>query len=219
LESGALVPRLLGQSESTARVGLVAGGALLLGGDRVAIRVSVGAGCTLSIEEIGGTVAYDADGVASGWHTEVTLERDAVLLWHGLPFVVADGSNVDRGLTVELGSGASACFRETIVLGRSLEKGGCITLTTSVRSSGRPVFLEHLALDGARPQPGVLGGARVLDSVLRVGGRAPSGAPDVPDVLDLEMPGSLARFLGEATHLSPLDDVWRSWSRFARESA
>ena len=52
-------------TETGARVGLVATTALLLGGDHVEIDIDVGPGAWLEVVEIAGTVAYDADGVAS----------------------------------------------------------------------------------------------------------------------------------------------------------
>ncbi|WEO78757.1 urease accessory protein UreD [Cryobacterium sp. SO2] len=231
--AGALVPRVIEVGPAFARVAIVAGGALLLGGDSVHVSITVGAGCTLELEDIGGTVAYDADGRGSEWVVEVTVEANALLIWHGLPFVVADGANVDRRTTITLsGAGAVACLRETIVLGRTGERGGTIDLSTTVHTTPvggsaatDPLFVERLRVRGAEPVPGVLGRHRVLDSLLLLGARAPadaaavSGGPTAArgstEVLELEGPASIARSLQHEAHRSVLSPVWEDWCAHA----
>ncbi|MBX0300416.1 urease accessory protein UreD [Cryobacterium sp. 1639] len=232
--AGALVPRVIETGPASARVALVAGGALLLGGDEVRLSITVGAGCTLELEDIGGTVAYDADGLQSTWTVEATVEANALLIWHGLPFVLADGANVDRRTTITLrGHGALACLRETIVLGRTGERGGAIDLHTTVLTTGgadpqtsdvaEPLFVERLRVRGAEPVPGVLGGHRVLDSLLLLGTRAPAGS-DGPgaaaqlgptELLQPEGPASIARSLQHEAHRSLLTPVWTHWCAHA----
>lgn len=66
LSPGLLQPRLVSRrAGGHAHVALVAGGAVLLGGDTVSIEVRVGTGCTLVVEDVGGTVAYPAAPAAS----------------------------------------------------------------------------------------------------------------------------------------------------------
>jgi len=222
--AGALVPRVIHTGPASARVALVAGGALLLGGDRVRLDVTVGAGCTLELEDIGGTVAYNADGHKSEWIVDVTVEAGALLIWHGLPFVVADGANVDRRTSIILrGPGATACLRETIVLGRTGERGGIIDLRTSVltiattsdeKNQTEPLFVERLVVRGTEPVPGVIGTNRVMDSLLYFGGRAPAVAPAVlgaTEILELEGPATIARSLQHEAHRSVLTTVWDDW--------
>jgi urease accessory protein len=213
--AGAIVPRVIEQDSSSARVALVAGGALLLGGDAVHIDIRVGADCALELEDIGGTVAYNADGLLSTWTVDVEVEARGVLIWHGLPLVVADGANVSRTTRIALGAGARACLRETVVLGRVGEAGGLVRQRTDVAIEGRPAFVEELAVGGGIDVPGLIGANRVLDSVLTVGLRGVAPPPTVA-VLELEATGSLARYLGMSTHMSPLDAVWESWSRRLR---
>ncbi|RAG63391.1 urease accessory protein, partial [Burkholderia multivorans] len=56
LTPGLMQPRLITRSAGgRAHVAIVAGGAALLGGDAVSIRIRVGPGCSLLIEDIGGT--------------------------------------------------------------------------------------------------------------------------------------------------------------------
>ncbi len=213
LSSGAgtvLIPRLLDRTRDTARIALVPGGAMILGGDHLSVHVEVGPGCRLELVEVGGTVCYDAAGQASTWSVDVAVGRGASLLWHGRETVVADGSNLTRSLRVELDTGACALVRETTVLGRSGEGGGRVRQATEVVAhDGTPVLVEELDLDGANPVPGVIGAHRVLDTVLLLGRRP--GGESGPGVMSLAEPGALARFIGAATHLSPLGATWESW--------
>ena len=210
LRAGALVPREIERTATTARVALVAGGALLLGGDRVHLDIVVGHDCVLEIEDIGGTVAYDADGEDSGWSTTVTVEAGGTLSWSSWPFVISSGAAVQRSLRVDLAPGARACIRETIVLGRTGEVGGTARIRTDASLGERPLFVEELLVDGARSVPGVLGGNRVLDTILFLGDRpATTEAPS--NVFELESPGAVARSLGTQTHRANLDELWKSW--------
>lgn len=218
LVPGLLHPRVLERSGRCAKVALVAAGALLLGGDRVVVDVTVGDGCHLNLEDIGGTVAYSSRAVRSHFDVRIRLGRDATLIWAALPFVVAAEAHVLRSTTIELGAGAHLALRETLVLGRSGETGGRIQNRTEARDhAGGALLLERLDLDGADPAPGILGPHRVMDSVIVLGRRPPpgstgatSGSPAVT-VLALEEPGAIARQLASAAHLCDLEDVWCSW--------
>jgi urease accessory protein len=95
------------------------------------------------------------------------------------------------------------------------EAGGLVRQRTDVAIEGRPAFVEELAVGGGIDVPGLIGANRVLDSVLTVGLRGVAPPPTVA-VLELEATGSLARYLGMSTHMSPLDAVWESWSRRLR---
>ena len=228
---GLLSPRVLSANDAGARVALVATGALLLGGDHVTIDVHVGAGALLEVVETAGTVAFDAGGTESSWSVRVTLEPDARLVWESLPFVVADGADVTRTTDVTLGEGARALLRETLVLGRTGERGGPVRSRTRATAAGTALLVETLdLLPGARTMPGIIGQARALDTVLALGWRPGGGAAahgagqgagqEAPHRagqgavhrLDLEGPGAIARRLDAAAHTSAgLDRVWRSW--------
>jgi urease accessory protein len=183
---------------------------VLLGGDRVHVRVDVGAGCTLEIEDVGGTVAYP--GAPSSWTLEVRIARGATLLWNGLPFVVTDGADVERHCSLSLEPDARALVRETLVLGRHLENGGRLISALAVVDETGPILLERMEADGRAPEPGVLGGNRVLDAVIAVGFRPPTR----PEDLEFDRPGALARHLSDHTHSSPLDPVWDAWVAHAQ---
>ncbi|MFT3717006.1 MAG: urease accessory protein UreD [Gordonia sp. (in: high G+C Gram-positive bacteria)] len=210
-----LVPRLLDRTETTAHLALVAGGAMLLGGDRLDVRIRVGDGCTLELTEVGGTVAYgtgrpdtaDVVGEPSVWTVDVVLGADATLLWMGRETVVADGADLTRTLTVTAEAGATAVIRETTVLGRSGERGGRARLVSQISYDDVPLLVEDTDVRGDRPVPGILGEARVFDTVL-IAGRRPA---DERGAMALAGPGALARHLGHRLHHSPLEDVFDAW--------
>jgi urease accessory protein len=206
LRAGLLVPRLLPAADGGVRVALVASTALLLAGDRVVVEVSVGPGLRLDVTEVAGTVAYAMRGAGARWDARVELGAGAGLTWAGLPFVVADGARVCRATDVDLGLGAAAALRETLVLGRTGQEGGVLDTRTRVRLDGRPLLAESLRLDPrARRDPTALAGARCLDTVTLIGHRL----VDHPDVLQLDATGSFARRLVDHLHDSRLDDTFR----------
>ena len=138
LTGGPISPRVLRVAEDGARIGLVATTALLLGGDHVDIEVDVGPGAWLEIVETAGTVAYDADGV------DVVLDgpdhggrRRRADLGRRTLRRLATAPTCGGHTSIELGAGAVACLRETLVLGRTGETGGAIRSTLSARQGKR----------------------------------------------------------------------------------
>ncbi len=216
---GPVAARVQRVDERGARVALVATTALLLGGDRVELDVSVGPGGWLDVVETAGTVAYEAQEVPSGWTVRARVAAGARLTWSGEPFVIAEGADVHRVTTVDLDDGAAACLRETLVLGRAGENGGALLATTRVRLGGSELLVEDLDLPDAtaRRTAGVLGPHRVLDAVLLLGVPAPP-TPVLPagTRYDLAGPGTVARTLTGDTDRSALDGVWHGWVRHLR---
>ncbi|MGA1828370.1 urease accessory protein UreD, partial [Microbacterium sp.] len=196
-----------------AHIAVAAAGMVLLGGDDVQIEIDVGPGCTLEIEDVGGTVAYP--GARSSWLLGARIGAGGTLLWHGLPFVVTDGADVVRRGSLTLESGAGAVIRETLVLGRHGERGGRLVSALTVVDAGGPILVERLEADGTEPEPGVLGSNRVVDAVIAVGFRPPARPMD----LEFDRPGAMARHLSDHTHSSPLDPVWDAWVAHAKGRA
>ncbi|CAN5488136.1 hypothetical protein BH10ACT5_BH10ACT5_19490 [soil metagenome] len=213
LAVGALAPRLISRDAVRAHIAVAAAGMVLLGGDDVQIEIDVGPGCTLEIEDVGGTVAYP--GARSSWLLGARIGAGGTLLWHGLPFVVTDGADVVRRGSLTLESGAGAVIRETLVLGRHGERGGRLVSALTVVDAGGPILGERLEADGTEPEPGVLGSNRVVDAVIAVGFRPPARPMD----LEFDRPGAMARHLSDHTHSSPLDPVWDAWVAHAKGRA
>ena len=169
------------------------------------IEVRVGNGGCLELFDVAGTVAYDGRGRPAGWHVRITVEEGGRLHWSGQPFIVADGADVVRTLSLDLAATASAVLRETLVLGRSGQRGGRVRNRTAVRVSGAPVLLEDQLLDpnGVRTLPGVLGEHRVLDTLLVLGEEGPAAAPAVRFTLH-QRAGTVTRYIGHNLAASPL---------------
>ncbi len=113
---------------------------------------------------------------------------------------------VDRDTRVCLGRGASLLLRETLVLGRSGEHAGRLETRTRVVGPSGPVLVEDLSLGPTAQRPGVLGPARVLDSVLCWGDRWRGEVPE--HRFDLEGGGVLWRSLGSELHTTGLGETW-----------
>jgi urease accessory protein len=204
---GHLSARRVGAPEGRVRVALVGTVALLLAGDAVRIEVVVGRGVDLEIVEVAGTVAYDMRGGSAEWQVDVHVEDGGVLVWEGLPFVIADGADVTRTMTVVLDGSACAALRETYVFGRTGEAGGDLRTSTVIAHDDRPLLVEQLDLRaGARIDGAILGTARCFDAVTSLGARIETARPGL---LQLESAGSIDRRLAESLHTTGLSQTFR----------
>ncbi|QZN87001.1 urease accessory protein UreD [Cellulomonas sp. C5510] len=213
--TGALAARVLRSDDRGAHVALVANRALLLAGDHVTIDVVVGPGAWLEIEEVTGTVAYDASGVPSSWSVGARVGAGGTLVWDAPPFVVATGAHVERRTDVMLAAGAVAAWREALVLGRTGEAGGFVRSATRVTQEGAPVLVDDVVLGDPWSDLVTRGDARVLDTVAVVGLRPAEPLQAEPadgvTVLELAGPGAVARDLRAHTHDPALDERWAAW--------
>ncbi|WP_328327606.1 urease accessory protein UreD [Kribbella sp. NBC_00382] len=210
LTTGLLSPRRLRAPDGVVRIALVAASALLLAGDHVEIQVVVSGPVKLDIIETAGTVAYAMRGGSARWDVTVELTDGAQLTWHGEPFVVSEGADVTRSMTVDLESGCTMAFRESLVFGRHGETGGTLRSSQRARLDGELLLAEDLDLSPtARPGWAILGDARCLDSVTALGRRL----PDDPTTLQLEGPGSIIRRLVHDQHQSDLAQSWAALSK------
>jgi urease accessory protein len=193
---------------------LVPEGALLLAGDAVSLCITVGPGARLELVEPAGTVAYAMHGGSASWNVAIDLAPAASLVWAGEPFVVSAGANVTRTTTIRMGWDAMLAMRETLVLGRHGEAPG--RLRQEVSATGQncmPMLCESLDVN-RESSPLLLGGARVMGSVLTLGYRTPP-AVDAPMIthLDLDGLGTVSRALAPEAHRLPLDAAWISAQR------
>lgn len=189
----------LAVTDDSARVALVPDRALLLAGDSVGMSITVADCLALHVQETSGTVAYDMRGDSASWVCWASVGVEAGLVLDSLPWVSAQGSRVDRSLTVHLAEKATLLARETLVLGRSGEGPGSLVARTSVSREGRPVLVEELRSAHLAPY-------RILDSVLAIGHT--TSVDSRPLVLDSG--DRLWRRLGRDAHVTAadLDPVW-----------
>ena len=223
LAAGPISPRVISCTATGARVALVATTALLLGGDHVEIDIEVGPGAWLEIVEIAGTVAYDADGVASSWTVRARVADGGVtdlggravrdrrrgqhLAQHG------DRPGRRRG-GVPPGNPGAGPDRGS--RGSRADPG-----SPSPRPASRCWWRTSTCANPAPGRcPGILGPARVIDTVALFGARAPADpAPPVGHRFELDRPGSVARALTSQVDRSPLAEVAGAWQAFASRAA
>lgn len=201
-----LRPMLVHHDARHALVSLVPDGALLLAGDAITLDVTVDAGARLDLIEPGGTVAFDMRGGSASWSVLVTLGPGAVLTWAGEPFVVASGADVRRTTVLRLAHDSRLAVRETLVLGRHGEAPGAVRQRTQVTVARDPVLVEDLPLGPATTER-LLGGHRILSSVLAVGMPRASAGP-AEHRFDLDQDGTLWRRLGAQVHEAGLEVAW-----------
>ncbi|WP_111768094.1 urease accessory protein UreD [Nakamurella deserti] len=213
LRTSHLSPRTLRTTADGARIALVGTTALLLAGDHVALGVDVGAGCHLELVDTAGTVAYDGRGGASSWRVDITVADGASLTWKAEPFVVADGADVTRTTRVDLAATGVALLRETLVLGRSGERGGALRSRTRVAHGARPLLAEDLDLTDPvrRHRVGLLGAHRIVDTVSLFGRRPPADPPPGVRLFPLAGEGAVARHLGGDAHRSGAGALFQHW--------
>ncbi|MFD7124995.1 urease accessory protein UreD [Streptomyces anulatus] len=210
-----LAPRPLLPCADRLRIALVGTRAGLLAGDDLRLHVSVGPGARLELVEPSGLVAYDHRGGRSAWRARVDIAAGGRLDWDGKPFVVAHGARVDRTMEVTLAPGARMLWRDTLVLGRSGERGGSVRARTRAVYDGRELLVEDLDLTDPdlRELPGILGPNRIIGSVTALGARPPG--PPHPYRTDLAGPGAQVRLLDTEApameaELTALHEHWRT---------
>ncbi|MCU1414588.1 MAG: urease accessory protein [Microbacteriaceae bacterium] len=216
LESGHTIdPRPLWSSGGMARVALVGISMMMLAGDHVRIAVTVGDGVALEVVEPAALIAHRADGVPCSWSMEVSVGEGSSFLYNGAPLIAAEGSSIDRTIDVALAPGARTLLRETIVLGRESERSGLVRAATRLGDADGELFTERLEAGSETSRlPGLLGTARIIDSVIAVGWE-PGVLPSHPRiaVLDLEEPGRIARMLDRdaAATAGPMGNAYVTW--------
>jgi urease accessory protein len=110
--------------------------------------------------------------------------------------VVCTGAAIDVCIRIDLAADAAVCWREMVVLGRTGEAAGAVTLRWDVQREGRPVLRQHVDLRDARwtAWPGLIAGARVIATELISG-------PDVRARTEVRSPTSVAAQLDACSML------------------
>ena len=199
-EHGTIAARQVTASGLDLEAALVATEATLLGGDDVRIDVVVDAGVRLTLRDVAATVAYDGFGRPASWSVSIVVRAGGRLSWLSQPFVVTDGADVQRCLTVELERGAGLRMHDTVVLGRHGQRGGRLRCRTTAAYDGVPLLAEEVTYAGSAPtevgQAFVRGSHRRIDSTLVLGAAATVEPPRTDTggtVLALAGPGFLIR--------------------------
>jgi urease accessory protein len=159
-----------------------------LAGDRDRVRLRVGPGATLVIVPIAATVALPG-AAQSVLELDVFVAADGRLVLDEPPLIVAAGADVVRTVRIELGRGAVAVVRDTLVLGRAGEGLGRLDSSMRVVNDGAVLLHDALRIDPAADDAYVAlpPGDRVVGTVCLLGLR---------DDPALSGPGALRRASG-----------------------
>ncbi|HEX4249210.1 MAG TPA: urease accessory protein UreD [Pseudonocardia sp.] len=145
-----------------------------LGGDRLELRLSLGAGTSLTLATAAATVAQPGRPGAGPayWTVTAELAEGARLRWLPEPTVVCDGAELHASLRLGLAEGAGALVREQVQLGRHGQRGGRYRGLLAADCAGVPLVRHSTVLDGADPAlagPGGTGGQRLVGALLGAG--------------------------------------------------
>jgi len=159
---------------------LVGGAAGPLGGDELALDVVVGCGACLAVRSAAATLAQPGPGSAPSRATLRFEVGDAATLdWHPEPLVSVQGSDHLVDTTVSLSRSARLNLVDELVLGCADEASGRIRVRCRVAREGAILLAHDLDLGPGSPGwdgAAVMGGARALFTMLRVGPDAPATA-------------------------------------------
>ncbi len=186
---------------------VVGGAAGPIGGDELALRISVGAGALLRVRTSAASIALPGpDGLESVFLVTIDVAAGARLEYLPEPVVVSAGARHATIIRATLAEGASLLLRDELLLGRHGEAGGAARSVLHVSYAGRPLLRQSLEVSGSdlvSMGPTLLRGHRAVGSLLRVdsASREPSGAPlpgltsEAVAVMPLAGPGILVTAL------------------------
>ena len=190
------VPLILRRTPEAVYV--VGGAAGPIGGDELALRISVGAGAFLRVRTAAASIALPGpDGLESVFLVTIEVAAEARLEYLPEPVVLSAGARHATIIRATVAEGGSLLLRDEVLLGRHGEAGGASRTELRVSYAGRPLLRQSLEVSGADSAdlgPAVLAGHRGAGTLLHVGpdlGSAPGPDPG-PDL------GSRAAGLGDS---------------------
>lgn len=146
----------------------------LTGGDRLALRLEVGAGCRVTATTQTAERLYRASEGQAQMDLAMTVGTGGHLDWLPQETILFDGCAATRTTMIDLGEGAGCLMLETLVMGRAAmgETLSHVALrdTRRITRRGRPLHLDPVVLDPARigPQAAGLAGARAICTLVMV---------------------------------------------------
>jgi urease accessory protein len=156
---------------------LVGSAAGPLAGDELSFQLQILDGARARLCATGASLAQGAEGEAAATvRFAVSVGSAAELVADPGVLIVTAGAQVEIDVDLDLAEDARVDWREMVVFGRSNEAGGSVALRWRVERAGRPLLVQHIDLtdDTLRHWGGMLGGQRVILTVLRAG-------PDLDD--------------------------------------
>jgi urease accessory protein len=164
--------RQLRHHGTQARVCVVSAMSAPLGGDRLAIDVTVEAGAELEVTTAAATLALrGATTDHATYDVTLTAGDRATLHWLPQPLISTRGSNLRQTYTVDLAPTARLVLREELILGRARESPGNLSSRLAVHRDGRPLLAQRTTFGPSAPGwdgPAVLAGHRATGQILIV---------------------------------------------------
>jgi urease accessory protein len=165
------VPLVLRRTPEAVYLVGAAGGPL--GGDLLALRISVLAGAFLRLRTAAASIALPGlDDAESRLTVTASVEPGGRLEYLPEPLVVSSRARHVSDFRVTLAEGASLVLRDELILGRHGEPGGSACTSLCVSYGGRPLLRQALSVSGcdeAALGPAVLAGHRAVGSLLTAG--------------------------------------------------
>jgi urease accessory protein len=182
-----LLPRRTGPRE----VHLVGGAAGPLGGDDLRLDIEVGPGAELWVRTVAASIALPGrDGAESRLSVRAEVGEGGFLAFLPEPIVAAARCRHHNESIVSLAAGARLLWREEAVLGRHGEPAGDLCLSSTMSRDRRPWYRTDVAVGPAHPDgPAILGGARVLATVVTTTDLSDPPAPMGPRAATMSLAG------------------------------
>lgn len=141
----------------------------IVGGDRLEIQVTLGAGAHALITTPGATKWYCSAGDCAVQHVGIRVDAGAAMEWLPLETIVFDGARAAQHIDIDLQPGARYIGWEMTCLGRTASgerfTQGSFTQRLALRMNGKPLFLEFARIEGGSP---------ILQSAAGLAGRSVS---------------------------------------------
>lgn len=159
----------------------VASGAGPVGGDELAVDITVGSSATTTVRSAGASLVLPGPtGASSSMHVHARV--DGELRWLPEPTVLVRGCDHTTVARLDLTASASVLWREEVVLGRHAEASGSLLQRLHVDVGGRPLLRNELPVGPRWPGadgPAGLAGACAIGSLLGVRVPRPPRCPNV----------------------------------------
>ncbi len=152
----------------------------MAGGDRAELAFELGPGAAVTITTQSAEKVYRAQGLPAEVEIGLDLAAEAQLNWLPQETILFNGARLNRRLALNMAADARALVIESTTFGR-LAMGETLTRGTfgdrwRVRRAGKLVFAEDVRLSdniaGRLDRPALGGGARMIATLLSIGGDA-----------------------------------------------
>nr|WP_308309170.1 urease accessory protein UreD [Streptomyces sp. CHD11] len=164
--------RRLRARADTARVRVLGAMSAPLGGDRLALDITVETRAGLEVTSAAATIALRGPTTASAtYDLRIRVGDHATLHWLPEPLISTRGSTLHQTFAVDLVPTSHLLMREEQLLGRSGEVPGHLTTRLTVHRGGRPLLDQHTAYGDPAPAwdgPAILGTHRATGQLLLV---------------------------------------------------